>query len=236
MVGQVEGGVLVGDGAVGDRQTVIFNRIGDGHIGIAGEALVTIGAVEGECKAVCTVLRLLPQPPAPAVGAGVKVVAALVGGELDFLAIQQKACALHPVGVATDGRAKEGAVALVAPDVVTAQAHIHAVHKEGHQGCTVVGDLRPEPSVFNGVQPGFPTVGKITKGFFHVFQSPFNSEESVAFSFVIILWIGTNSNSILHFRCIFQRFPHTVGAGENCTKSGTLYPVISTCIVAQDIV
>ena len=105
---------------------------------------------------------------------GVEVVAALVGGELDFFAVQHEAGAAHPVGVPANSRTQKCAVFFVAPDIVTAQTHIHAVHEEGHQGCAVVGDLRPQPPVFDGVQPRLTAVGKITKGFFHVFRSPFN--------------------------------------------------------------
>ena len=148
-----------------------------------------------------------------------EVVFALVCGKGHPLPVQFEACAADAVGAAAHHRAQVRAVALVAPDVIAAQAHIHAVHNEGHQSRAIAGDLRPDPTVFDGVQTDLTTIGKFPKVFFHGFQSPFDFEELHLLFAFIIYDIGTNSNSILHASALFSRAPRSVwrknGSGQS---------------------
>ena len=96
--------------------------------------------------------------------------------------------------------------------------------------------LQNNPYPGRGIVLGRSADNKISKSFFHVFQAPFNSEEMALISAVIIQWNGTNSNSFLRSAPIFCISTRSVWMVENCTKATALYPVISTCIAAQDIV
>ena len=121
VVGQIEDGILVADGIVDDVQAAFaVQLVGNLDNGIAGEALVTVGAAQFQGDGVFFVGQDLPHPVVVKVRAGVEVVSAFVGGHGEGLFADGEGGTLDPVGAAAYGGAQKAGAGAVAVAVVIA--------------------------------------------------------------------------------------------------------------------
>ena len=117
VVGEIEDGILIADGFIDDVQTlVIIQGIGDTDGGVAGEALIAVGAEQLQGHGSVSDFYGLPHPLEEKVGTGMEVVVSFVFGHLVNSAVQDKAGTLRTVGIAAHGGTQSstvgGAVAL----------------------------------------------------------------------------------------------------------------------------
>ena len=174
MVRHIKYGILVAEGIVADVQTaLVIQRIGHLDGGVAGEALVAVGAVQTEGDGRFCVLHHLPQPQVIEVRAAVKIVAPFIGGDVVGFSCQGKAGVLQTVGVAAHGGTQTGTLAgAVAVAVIIAKHHICIIavgigNHQGHKGSTVIRDGSTQTAAADPVQAGFLAGGQIAEKFFH---------------------------------------------------------------------
>ena len=106
VVGEVQDGIPVADGAVGDLQLVLGGEpVGHRCVQRAGISLLPVRADIAELHAALRFTRL-PELRVEAAEAPVQGVGAVVGGERAGFAVQGKARAPQPVGVAPAGGAE----------------------------------------------------------------------------------------------------------------------------------
>ena len=174
VVGQIEDGVPVGQGFIEDMQSAgIIQRIGDLDDGIAGEALVAMGAVQLQSHGGFVAADHIPQPLEIKVGAGVKVVFSFIGGQMVFRAADDEGGILQPVGAAAHGGTQSGAVcSAVAIGIVIAQHHICQAagsirYQQPDQGSAIIGDGSGQSAPGYGIQSSLAAVGQCAEIFLH---------------------------------------------------------------------
>lgn len=147
VIGEIENCVHITDGIVDDVQAAgVIQGVGHLNLGIARKALIQMGAGKGQCDSVFLMADQHPQPLVVAIGAGVEVVSALIGGHGVDLASQREGGSLNPVGVAANGGPQKSAVCgAVAVAAVIAQNHIFHItgtigNQQPHQSGTVICD------------------------------------------------------------------------------------------------
>ena len=150
VVGEIEHCGLVGSGLVGNLQCVVVGQgIGNLHVDIAWEAVLTIGAGGGECHVL--VVRLLSVPYSIVesyLSTAVQSVAVIVQGKLVRLSVEGELPLGNAVAIASDERTEVATLCSildVIADGVMSQTHIiHlavlARHPDAHDAAAKVGE------------------------------------------------------------------------------------------------
>lgn len=173
VVGHVEHGVLIADRVIADVQAAFgIQAVGDPDNGIAGEALIAVGAVQFQGDGGVGVGNQLPHSLEIEIGAGMEVVVVFVGGQGIVFAVQAEGRALNAIGVAANCGTQTAAAHSVADTVVTAQNNVSQVslfvgNQQGDQGGAVVGDVSGDAATRYCVQAGFLAGWQNAEIFFH---------------------------------------------------------------------
>lgn len=173
VVGEIEYGIPVCLGIINDVQGSIgLQGVSDPDLGVAGEALVAVGAVQPQSHGRSGVLFQFPEPDVEAVRAGVEAVGTFVGGEDDLLSEHGEPGAPDTVGVAAYSSPQESTAPAVGCSFIKAQHHIV-------QMAVLVGDPQPDqggPKICDAggksttrycVQIGSFAGGQMSEVFFH---------------------------------------------------------------------
>ena len=158
-----------------------IQTVGNVNGGVAGIALVAIGAVQMEGNGGVSAVRHGPHPGVVEVGAGMEVVAVLIGGEGVFPLANGERAALDSVGAASNNGTQEAGAVQVAFCVIITQSHIGNVavrvgNEYVHQRCAKISYCSCDAVPGDGVQKSLFTGGKFAKKFFHKKPLSFFSE------------------------------------------------------------
>lgn len=182
VVGQVENGIVIAHSVVCDVQAAFFiQTVGDINGGAAGISLVAIGAFQMERNGGIGIIGHRPHPGMVEVGAGMEVVAVLVGRKGILPVTDGERAAFDPVGAAADNGAQEAGSVQVAFRVIIAQSNVGDVavgigNEHVYQRRAEISHCRGDAAPGNGVQKSFFTGGKLAKRFFHKKPLSFFSE------------------------------------------------------------
>ena len=143
----------------------------EAHLGgqPAGEALVTVGAHQPQHHVVVALVDDVPDPPVEALRPAVQGVAAVVGRELDDLAVEGEPTTGDPVGVAADRAAQVARRGQVVLGVGMAEHHVpsYAVtagHPQPVHGRAEVEDLEHRPRFGPDRQQLHRAEGRLSEG------------------------------------------------------------------------
>ena len=145
VVGHIKYGITIGNALVTDAQGAALQGVGHLDVGIAGEALVAMGAVQVQGDAAFTQGNHIPHAVMVEIGAAVEVVFAVVGKQEIVLAAQIEAGIADAVGIAANGGTQEHIVRQILSGGVIAQQHVSQVavlvrHPQGYQIAAKIRD------------------------------------------------------------------------------------------------
>ena len=128
VVGHIKNRILVGLGPVADVEAALaVQGVGDPDMGVSREALVHVGAVDGEGHLGGSLFFQGPQSVLKEVRAGVEIVVVFVGGQGNTLVSQGKFRVPQTVGIPAHGGTQKAAGGNIAVGVVKTQNYVSKV-------------------------------------------------------------------------------------------------------------
>ncbi len=174
MVGQVKHSILIGYSIIGNVQSAVaFQSVGDPDGGIAGEALVAVGAKKAHANGIFLMVDDPPDPVLIGFKAAVQIVlATIVLVQNVMTTVEGETGMAHTVGVSAHHGTGVGAAFNIVLRIIKAQNHVGDLagavrNQELYNGSPQITDDCCQTAAGDGIQVSLLATGQNAKNFFH---------------------------------------------------------------------